>query len=311
MSDTPRKEFLCKGDVIVLKDSLSDGWWKCEINGFKSKIQINRFKDLRIRREKSDETHLSRSKQKNLHRQTSSKDSSTPSDQIQRSHSNDSPSPRLTKSSPQIYDSTISKPIDLYDIPKPPPLPKSFTDPSSSTKKRTSIKKRASKLFTSVYKDSSSLSRSESSNMIHSKSSNPKKNKRDIALNLDLSSTNSPFNDDDPYSKKSRRSSLRSTKKKIDDRDIRSITAHDLKDVFIDIENVKIEIQLIIKAINEESSIKSNEITYFDDRLPPFETPEQKILNKMLEEPFTALFSTNGKEIKTDIVLAPDRKSVV
>lgn len=140
------------------------------------------------------------------------------------------------------------------------------------------MRKRASKLFQGSidkFKDSLSLSKSGDTG------NTPVKKKKK----------------DETTEKKARRGSVR---KRVD-KDINVIAQKDLKEISSDVENIKIDLMLIMKALQE------NNIDFVDERLPFVESPDQRMLNKMLEGAFTSLFSTNGKLVETDLVLGTSK----
>lgn len=78
------------------------------------------------------------------------------------------------------------------------------------------------------------------------------------------------------------------------------VVENHIKDAFCDLETLKTETQLIIKAFNETSSRP-----FIDNRLPSEETPEFKMFSRMLESPFTPLFNDSILKKDVDITLAP------
>lgn len=254
---------LVKGDVITLRQRLYDGWWKCDINGTKSKILIADVKGVHIRREKSEDNKLANSKsKKSLSRQTS-KDESDKPEISRRSHSggvpdnirNQSSSPNMLISPRQKERSNVNEPSG--DIPAPPPLP----GQEDENKKRQSMRKRASRLLQGSFdkfKDSLSLTKSDSS-------TNLKKNSKD---------------------KKQRRGSVRMKKY---DKDVGVMVYKDLKEIQSEVEIIRIDIMLIMKAMKEIG------IEVEDKHYLLVESPDQKMLNRMLESPYSRLFSSNDK----------------
>lgn len=280
-----------KGDVIILKEYISDGWWKCQVNGLKSKIQITKFQDMSIRREKSDD--VNQSYRKNYQ-----------SDDIKKQSQKSLPilpSKKLDKQKIYSFDDSMSKTKDTIlegsksqssilisprymwnsndtIIPvfnRAIYLSRSFHESQVETKKKLSMRKRASRLFLGA------------------------KKKKDEEINENYFINQHSANH----------------------HDVRFLVKKDLNKISKELEDCKNDIHVIIKSLHEINPPRDKELSpkCLDERKQRnkefiesidkeynffAESPNQKILQKMIQDPYKSLFSTNNKtQTEEEIVL--------
>eukprot|EP01122_Echinamoeba_exundans_P012849 TRINITY_DN54_c0_g1_i3.p1 TRINITY_DN54_c0_g1~~TRINITY_DN54_c0_g1_i3.p1 ORF type:complete len:512 (+),score=89.52 TRINITY_DN54_c0_g1_i3:1037-2572(+) len=84
--------------------------------------------------------------------------------------------------------------------------------------------------------------------------------------------------------------------------EIKRTVLQDIEQLRSDLEMMRIEADIAVKAFQEQSGSKLS-----DPRMVLLQSPEEKMLEKMIEAPYSSLFKLNNKPVEASIALAPTR----
>lgn len=107
--------------------------------------------------------------------------------------------------------------------------------------------------------------------------------------------------DSDDVKKRRKAKKSASTKQKRTE-EIRRVVAHDLDQLRSELEMMRIEADIAVKAFQEQTGAKIS-----DPRMLLQPSPEERMLEKMIEAPYSSLFKLNNKPVEASIALAPAR----
>jgi hypothetical protein len=265
------------GDSIVLKESLPDGWWKVEINGVVSRILIGRVKA--IKRQKSSEE-----KEKGLTRSTSKKDAS------------------INGSSAAVFSDSITHPRNQAQTTGSIHLP---SNPSIQTQT-------SPRTFADLRNAGFSPREGENSETLPPPLPLPLPppigeegmHEPDVPV-MQLPPTSGGREDLSGVRKKTTRREKSNTARpsKVG---TPSQVKSDLLQIALDIEASHTDLSLIVRALENEASVKLPEATSEEAQILERLSKEQRFLDKMIDGSYTPLFNADPK-LKPGIALAPMR----
>lgn len=215
-------------------------------------------------------------------------------------------------SNPNLNNGTPRKGAGVPTTPKseqssglapPPPQPET-PNSAISDEQRNSFRKRASLLLQGV-SDATINAAKGAANLVRRRS---KKN-LDDPEDMDPSIPPPPpfpeglldtKDDEDPKKRRKAKKTPSSKQKRTED--IKRAVAMDIDSLRADLEMMRIEAEIAVKAFQEQTGTKMS-----DPKMLLVPSAEERMLEKMIEAPYQSLFKLNNKPVEASIALAPTR----